>query len=232
MNPSLAADKPAIAAMTARMILEAGAVQYNGERPYFLTSGWASPVYIDTQKLISYPRIRSALMDLATALLVRHVGFEQFDTIAGAESTGIAYAAWIAERLSLPMQIVRSRSKGFGRDAQIEGTLRAGARVLLVDDLTTDGRSKIELCRALRRADARVDHVFVMFFYDIFPEARAQLAAQGIQLHNLATWRDVLVEATRIGYFAPEAAEQVERFLRDPARWSLEHGGIGAFPAA
>ncbi len=220
-----------IAQMTARMLLEAGAVRYNAAQPYFLSSGWASPVYIDCQRLISFPRIRHTLMDFASQTILQQAGHEQFDAVAGAESTGIAYAAWIAERLSLPLQYVRRRPRGFGREAQIEGTLRAGARVLLVDDATTDGRSKIELVRALRALEARVEHVMVMFFFDVFPEARSLLAQLKIELHHLATWNDVLAEARTSGYFSVDEVGEVERFLQAPERWSLEHGGIGSFPA-
>jgi orotate phosphoribosyltransferase len=223
-------NRAATAALTARMILEAGAVKYSAEQPYFLSSGWASPVYIDVQRLISFPRIRGALMDLASQAVLANAGFEQFDTVAGVESSGIAYAAWIAERLSLPLQYVHRRPRGFGREAQIEGTLRSGARVLLVDDVSTDGRSKIELTRALRAMEARVDHVLVLFFYDVFPEARELLSRLRLELHHLASWRDVLREAGASGYFAGAAVEDVRRFLDDPARWSLEHGGIGVFP--
>jgi orotate phosphoribosyltransferase len=169
-------------------------------------------------------------MDLASEAVLTRAGFEQFDTVAGVESSGIAYSAWIAERLSLPLQYVRRRPRGFGPEAQIEGTLRPGARVLLVDDVTTDGRSKIELCRALRALEARVDHVLVMFFFDVFPEARTLLKELKIELHYLATWRDVLDEARSSGYLDAAAVSQVERFLEAPARWSLEHGGIGSFP--
>jgi orotate phosphoribosyltransferase len=221
---------PLVASMTARMMLEAGAVKYSATQPYFLSSGWASPVYIDVQRLISFPRIRAAMMDLASETVLANVGFEQFDTVAGVESSGIAYAAWIAERLSLPLQYVRRRPRGFGREAQIEGTLRRGARVLLVDDITTDGRSKAELCLALRAMEAHVDHVLVMFFYDVFAEARSMLDTLRIQLHHLATWHDLIAEAGASGYLPPEAAADVQRFLENPARWSLEHGGIGAFP--
>jgi orotate phosphoribosyltransferase len=218
------------ATMTARMILEAGAVKYSAEQPYFLSSGWASPVYIDVPRLISFPRIRKNLMDLASETVLTEVGFEQLDAVVGVESTGIAYAAWIAERLSLPLQYVRRRPRGFGREAQIEGSLNPGARVLLVDDVTTDGHSKIERCRTLRALEVRVDHVLVLFFYDVFSEARALLSELKIELHCLATWRDVFGEARRSGYLADAAAVEVERFLQDPRRWSLEHGGIGAFP--
>ena len=114
-------------------------------------------------------------------MLARDVGFEQFDVVAGGETAGIPYAAWIAERLGLPMQYVSKKPKGFGRNAQIEGDVREGARTLLVEDLTTDGRSKINFCQALRNAGAIVDHVFVNFYYDIFPESKKILGELNVQ---------------------------------------------------
>lgn len=219
-----------VAALTARMILEAGAVKYSAEQPFFLSSGWASPVYIDVGHLISFPRIRESLMDLAAQTVLARVGFEQFDTVAGVEASGIAYAAWIAERLSLPLLYVRRKPLGFGREAPIEGALAPGKRVLLVDDVTTDGRTKMARVRTLRGIDARADHVLVMFFYDVFPETVRLLSELKVSLHYLASWKHVLHAARASGYFDAAAAEEVQRFLDAPARWSLEHGGIGAFP--
>ncbi|HWD22064.1 MAG TPA: orotate phosphoribosyltransferase [Burkholderiales bacterium] len=226
----LFADKPFIADMTAKMMLEVKAVHFSEGKPFVFTSGWASPVYIDCRKLISYPRVRSTLIDFATATIVRDVGFEQFDTVAGGETAGIPYAAWIADRLSLPMQYVRKKPKGFGRGAQIEGHIEEGARTLLVEDLTTDGRSKINFCKALRDAGAIVDHVFVTFYYDIFPESKRILNDIDVRLHHLATWWDVLRVVKQGGYFAPPVIDEVERFLHAPAKWSAEHGGVSAFP--
>jgi len=226
----LFADKPFIADMTAKMMLEVKAVHFSEGKPFVFTSGWASPVYIDCRKLISYPRVRSTLIDFATATIVRDVGFEQFDTVAGGETAGIPYAAWIADRLSLPMQYVRKKPKGFGRGAQIEGHIEEGARTLLVEDLTTDGRSKINFCKALRDAGAIVDHVFVTFYYDIFPESKRILNDINVRLHHLATWWDVLRVVKQGGYFAPPVIDEVERFLHAPAKWSAEHGGVSAFP--
>src|SRR5678815_2649935 len=91
-----------------------------------------------------------------------------------------------------PMQYVRKKPKGFGRGAQIEGHLEEGARTLLVEDLTTDGRSKVNFCKALRDAGAIVDHVFVVFYYDIFPESKKIIADIQVKLLHLATWWDVL----------------------------------------
>jgi orotate phosphoribosyltransferase len=226
----LFADQSFIADMTAKMMLEVQAVHFSEGKPFIFTSGWASPVYIDCRKLISYPRVRSALIDFATATIVRDVGFEQFDTVAGGETAGIPYAAWIADRLSLPMQYVRKKPKGFGRGAQIEGHIEEGARTLLVEDLTTDGRSKVNFCKALRDAGAHVDHVFVMFYYDIFPESKKILKEINVRLHHLATWWDVLRVVKQGGHFAPTVIDEVERFLNAPAKWSAEHGGVSSFP--
>lgn len=226
----LFADRSFIADMTAKMMLEVKAVHFSEGKPFIFTSGWASPVYIDCRKLISYPRVRSTLIDFATATIVRDVGFEQFDTVAGGETAGIPYAAWIADRLSLPMQYVRKKPKGFGRGAQIEGHIEEGARTLLVEDLTTDGRSKVNFCKALRDAGAVVDHVFVMFYYDIFPESKRILAEIDVKLLHLATWWDVLRVVKQGGYFAAPVIDEVERFLNAPAAWSAEHGGVSTFP--
>jgi orotate phosphoribosyltransferase len=226
----LFADKSFIADMTAKMMLEVKAVHFSEGKPFVFTSGWASPVYIDCRKLISYPRVRSALIDFATATIVRDVGFEQFDTVAGGETAGIPYAAWIADRLGLPMQYVRKKPKGFGRGAQIEGHIEEGARTLLVEDLTTDGRSKINFCTALRDAGAVVGHVLVMFYYDIFPESKKIIADIDVKLLHLATWWDVLRVVKQGGYFESPVIDEVERFLHAPAKWSAEHGGVSAFP--
>ena len=222
------ADPQFIAETTARMLLEVKAVLFYEDKPFIFTSGWASPVYIDCRKLIFYPRVRRQLVDFAEATLARDVGFEQFDVIAGGETAGIPYAAWIAERLGLPMQYVRKKPKGFGRNAQIEGDIREGARTLLVEDLTTDGRSKINFCKALRDAGAVVDHVFVNFYYDIFPESKKILADIGVRLHRLATWWDVLAVVKKDAYLMPAQITEVEKFLHEPAGWSAAHGGASS----
>jgi len=225
------ADRALIAETTAKMLLEVKAVLFWEDKPFIFTSGWASPVYIDCRKLIFYPRIRAQLVDFAAATLQRDAGFEQFDVVAGGETAGIPYAAWIADRLGLPMQYVRKRPKGFGRNAQIEGDVREGARTLLVEDLTTDGRSKINFCQALRNAGAVVEHVYVNFYYDIFPESKKILGDLGVELHYLATWWDVLSVVRQGGYLPAPQIEEVEKFLKAPAQWSAAHGGAANSPA-
>ena len=122
---------------------------------------------------------------------------------------------------------MRKKPKGFGRDARIEGDISEGQRVLLVEDLTTDGGSKVSFVNALREAGGECGHTIVVFYYDIFPEVPARLAEQGIQLHYLATWRDVLAEARAGNYFAADVMDQVEAFLDKPLEWSAANGGKG-----
>lgn len=212
----------------ARILLETGAVGCMADKPFIFTSGWASPVYTDCRRLISFPRARRALMEMAVARLERDAGVERFDAVAGGETAGIAYAAWLSERLMLPMLYVRKQAKGFGRNAQIEGRLTEGQRVLLVEDLATDGASKARFVAALRAAGAVVEHAFVVFYYGVFPQAEATLRELGIRLHALATWHDVLPVARAQGAFPAPILAEIERFLADPATWSAAHGGRGA----
>lgn len=215
-----------MARLTARMFLEIGAVNFRADEPYRFTSGLASPVYIDCRKLISFPAVRGALMDFAVAKVQRDAGFARFDAVAGGETAGIPFAAWISERMGLPMLYVRKKPKGFGRDAQIEGAMAEGARVLLVEDLTTDGGSKIRFAEALRAAGAEVAHTFVIFFYGIFAQTEPALAGHGLKLHYLATWRDMLAEARAGGHFDAATLAEVEAFLDAPLDWSGAHGGV------
>jgi orotate phosphoribosyltransferase len=220
-------DSVTMAELTAKMLLEIKAVHFQADKPFILTSGLASPVYIDCRKLISYPRIRKTLMDFAVTTLYQEVGFEQFDAVAGGETAGIPFAAWIADRMELPMQYVRKKPKGFGRDAQIEGDIHPGQRVLLVEDLTTDGGSKILFADAIRKAEAEVQHAIVIFYYDMFSDVCGNLKKNhDLTLHWLATWRDVLAVSRKGGYFDTRTLDEVEAFLNSPLKWSGSHGGV------
>ncbi len=219
MIPSSYPPADEIARLTARMLLEIKAVHFNAATPFVLASGLPSPTYIDCRKLISYPRIRSTLMDFLTVTVMRNAGFEAFDNIAGGETAGIPFAALVAERMALPMTYVRKKPKGYGRNARIEGVMGEGDRVLLVEDLTTDGGSKLSFVDAIREAGASCAHTAVIFYYGIFPETTARLADHGVALHHLCTWWDVLAEARRTEAFDTATLREVETFLTSPRAW-------------
>jgi orotate phosphoribosyltransferase len=224
MIPATYPPKDEIARLTARMLLEIKAVHFMNEEPFIFASGLPSPVYIDCRKLISFPRIRSSLMDFLCCTVLREAGFEAFDNIAGGETAGIPFAALVAERLALPMTYVRKKPKGYGRNARIEGAMTEGQRVLLVEDLTTDGGSKLSFVDAIRDTGATCAHTAVIFYYGIFPETVGKLADHGVSLHYLCTWWDVLAEAKASGTFDARTLAEVESFLTDPAAWRAARG--------
>ncbi len=219
MIPSSFPDAKEIARLTARMLLEIKAVHFNATDPFILASGLPSPTYIDCRKLISYPRIRSTLMDFLTITVMRNAGFEAFDNIAGGETAGIPFAALVAERMALPMTYVRKKPKGYGRNARIEGAMSEGERVLLVEDLTTDGGSKLSFVDAIRETGATCGHTAVIFYYGIFPDTEKTLGDHGVDLHYLCTWWDVLEEAKAQGSFDSDTLSEVEAFLNAPRDW-------------
>ena len=219
MIPSSYPSSQEMARLTARMLLEIGAVHFNSDEPFTLSSGLPSPTYIDCRKLISYPRIRATLMDFLTVTVMRNAGFEAFDNIAGGETAGIPFAAMVAERMALPMTYVRKKPKGYGRNARIEGVMSEGQRVLLVEDLTTDGGSKISFVDAIRDTGAICGHTAVIFYYGIFAQTEKTLGDHGVALHHLCTWWDVLAEAKAQEAFNEATLREVEAFLNAPEEW-------------
>src|SRR5262249_17323889 len=135
MGPAMTTETAQAAEITARILLETKSVLFRPDQPFTFTSGRVSPVYVDCRRLISFPRAGRRHRAPAADLILRAVGHESLDCVAGGETAGIPFAAWIAERLALPMLYVRKQAKGFGRNAQIEGEMAEGARVILVEDL-------------------------------------------------------------------------------------------------
>lgn len=210
-------DKEKVAAESAKILLDTKSVLFNANEPFVFTSGRISPVYTDCRRLIAFPEERSKLMDFG-AEIIKSL---DIDYVAGGETAGIPYAAYISERLNKPMLYVRKKPKGFGRMAQIEGCMdEEGKKVILVEDLQTDGGSKKVFIDALREAGAVIEHSFVVFHYGIFPQSLENMKNMGVELHALTTWWDVLKVARENKYFDEETLESVEYFLNNPDEWA------------
>ena len=217
-----------LAEMTAQILLDTHAVLFRPEQPFFFSSGWASPVFVDCKRVISYPLARTTLIELAIRKILSTTGYAAFDVIAGGEGAGVPFAAMIADRLHLPLVVIRRQSTGFGRLAQADGVIEPGQRVLLVDDLTTDGRTKAVFCQGLQRAGADVRQAFVLFKYGIFDHVVHDLDQLNVTLFTLATWADLLRVARQRGALESTVLVDIEAYVADPIGWSERHGGMGA----
>ncbi len=207
----------------AKMLWEAGAIRVGRDQPFILSSGWASPVYIDCRLLIGEPAWRNQTANLAADFIRQNFPAGAFDAIAGAETSGVPFASWVADLLGLKLRYVRKRSLGIGHNGQVEGGAVEGFRILLMDDLTTEGGSKIAFMRGLEAAGAKVEHVLTIFHNNAFPGSRDRLAQSGLTLWSLATWDDVLAVDQHSA--SDKDREEIARFLSDPVGWSTRHGG-------
>lgn len=206
-----------IAQASAKILLDTKSVLINTEEPFTYTSGAKGPVYVDCRRLIAFPEERSQLMQFAADMLQNI----KIDYVAGGETAGIPYAAFLAERMNKAMLYVRKKPKGFGRMAQIEGHFDESSNpsVLLVEDLQRDGGSKVPFVNALRDAGATVTDAFVVFHYGTFPQSEERMKELGINLHALCTWWDILDVARQENYFSSDVIDSVEFFLKHPDQW-------------
>ena len=213
-----------VARESAKILLSTKSVLFNTREPFVYTSGKIGPVYVDIRRLIAFPKERATLMNFAANMLKKEIGISNIDFLAGGETAGIPYAAFIAERLEKPMLYVRKKPKGFGRMAQIEGCMdEEGKNVVLIEDLQTDGGSKRVFVDALRAANAKVEHAFVVFHYGIFPQSEQNMKDFGLTLHSLCNWWNVLDVARHEKYFDEETLASVEGFLKSPTKWQEEN---------
>ena len=213
-------DSHAAARETATLILETGSIytRTSGD-PFFFTSGWASPVFVDIKRLISFPAARNRIIALTLASIEHHIGLASYDAIAGCELAGIPFAAIIADRQSRPLIVAKKQARGFGRLAQIEGHFEPGIRIVLLDDLTTDGGTKGRFKTALEDASATVVAIFVVFDYAIFPVSQGAV--------SLVTLPDIIEAANTTNALDPGALDNLALFANDAAGWSRRNGGIG-----
>jgi orotate phosphoribosyltransferase len=213
------ADKKKIARETARILLETKSVLLNAREAFTYTSGRKGPCYADCRRLISFPKERETLMDFATQILEHEIGAKNIDYIAGGETAGIPYAAFLSQKMQKPMLYIRKKPKGFGRMAQIEGHMEdEGKKIVLIEDVQNFGTSVKIFIDALRAANAVIEHLLVIFSHGHASSAK-NMQEMGVKLHALCTWRDVLDAAREDSYFDSETLASVESFLNDPEGW-------------
>ncbi|MDC0624406.1 orotate phosphoribosyltransferase [Alphaproteobacteria bacterium] len=201
----------------AEKLIDIESVQFSFNNHFTLTSGLKSPVYVDCRKIISFVEERTLIID--TAIKYINENKLEFDLVAGGETAGIPYAAFISEKIKKPMIYIRKQPKGFGKNQQIEGNFNKNQKAILVEDLATDGGSKIIFVEAMRKAGLAVKDIFVIFYYDIFKFEKSALSKLNVKLHSLCTWKDIISVLERRNTFSKTDIENLREFLSRPDDW-------------
>ena len=196
---------------TAKILLDIKAINIQIKKPFKLTSGRLSPVYVDCRKIISHLKERRSIIKMSCDLLKKEINLKKIDFIAGGETAGIPYASWISEKLNKPMIYIRKKPKGFGKLSQIEGEIKKGSKILLIEDLSTDGKSKLNFCNAIKKAGGSIKNIFVIFNYDIY--SNKIFKKNNLKLHFLTNWEFVIKNLKKNNLFKKEEIFKIEEFL-------------------
>ena len=172
---------------------------------------------MDCRKIISFKKERNIILNYAEQY------FKQkkinFEILAGGETAGIPYAAFLAERLQKKMIYIRKKPKGFGKNKQIEGNFNKGQKAILIEDLATDGGSKVIFVKAMRKSHLKVSDIFVIFYYNIFDIAQAPIASLNITIHSLCNWSNIINVLDKKEIISKKNVDNLKKFLNDPQKW-------------
>ncbi|MDR1706404.1 orotate phosphoribosyltransferase [Dysgonomonas sp.] len=202
--------------LTAEKLLSIRAIKLQPSNPFTWASGWKSPIYCDNRKLISYPRIRTFIKTELCRLILEN--FPEADAIAGVATGAIAPGALVADALGLPFVYIRSTPKDHGLENLIEGELKPGSKVVVVEDLVSTGTSSLKAVEAIRRDSSEVVGMVANFTYE-FPVATENFKKANVELITLTNYDAVLREALRTDYIAESDLETLQEWRKAPADW-------------
>ena len=205
----------------AQDLLRIGAVALRPSEPFQWASGRLAPVYTDNRLTLGHPAVRRRLTDAFAGLVAALPGAPT--AIAGTATAGIPHAAWLADRLDLPMVYVRASAKAHGRGNQIEGPIAAGDRVVLVEDLISTGGSAAAAADALRDAGAHVDAILAIFSYGL--DAAAELVRPATPVWTLTDIATLARVARDEGGLPGAELDALAAWRDDPSAWSAARGG-------
>lgn len=200
----------------ASKLLGVKAIKLQPNDPFTWASGWKSPFYCDNRKTLSFPELRSYVKLELTHAVLEH--FAEAEVVAGVATGAIPQGALVADALGLPFVYVRSKAKDHGMGNQIEGELRPGAKVVVVEDLISTGGSSLKAVEAIRRAGGEVTGMVASYTYG-FPVAKKAFEDAGVKLVTLTDYEHVVAEALETGYISENDIELLNEWRKDPANW-------------
>ena len=202
--------------LLAEKLLKISAIKLQPENPFVWASGWNSPIYTDNRKTLSYPDIRSFIKVELCRLIMEEFG--DADAVAGVATGAIAQGALVADTLGLPYVYVRATPKNHGLENLIEGNLKPGQKVVVIEDLISTGGSSLKAVEAIRAAGCEVIGMAAIFTYE-FPVAVENFRNAGVTLRTLSNYNSMLDAALATNYIKAEDIETLKEWRKDPANW-------------
>ena len=208
-----------VAHLLAEKLLKINALKLQPANPFVWASGWNSPIYTDNRRTLSYPDVRSFIKIELTRMIMEN--FPEAEAIAGVATGAIAQGALVADMLNLPYVYVRSSPKDHGLENLIEGDLRQGQKVVVVEDLVSTGKSSLKAVEAVRNAGSEVVGMVALFTYG-FPVAEKNFEEAGVKLLTLSNYNTMLEVALKTNYITEGDIETLQRWGNGPASWVPE----------
>ena len=205
--------------IVAEKLLKIKAVKLQPSIPFTWASGWKSPIYCDNRKTLSYPALRTFIKIEIARLVCEN--FPEIEAIAGVATGAIAQGAMVADELGLPFVYVRSAPKGHGLENLIEGDLKPGQKVLVIEDLISTGGSSLKAVEAIRKDGCEVIGMIAIFTYD-FPIANEMFKKAGVELITLSNYQAVLDVALESNYISEKEMKTLQEWRKNPAEWTGE----------
>ncbi len=203
--------------LLAKKLLAISAIQLQPDNPFTWASGWNSPIYTDNRKTLSYPEVRTFIKTELCRVIEEN--FEDAQAVAGVATGAIAQGALVADELNLPYAYVRSTPKDHGLENLIEGNLKPGQKVVVIEDLISTGGSSLKAVQAIRNAGCEVVGMVAIFTYG-FPVAVDAFEKAGVKLITLSNYNAMLRAALDINYIKPDDVEALKEWRQDPANWA------------
>lgn len=197
-------------------LLKINAVILRPSRPFVWSSGWRAPIYCDNRLTLNYPEIRKSIADHFSTFIKDK--FPNVDVLTGTATAGIPHAAWVADRLDLPMAYVRNKAKSYGMGNQIEGGVKKGQSTLIIEDLISTGSSVIQVADVIRFINAEVSGILSIFTYG-FDRAHMNIENAGYPLYTLTDYPTLINVARENNYVDENELETLNEWRKKPETW-------------
>lgn len=209
-----------ISERVAKLLLDIGGMTFRFNPPYTYTSGLRSPVYLDNRLVMSFPNIRNEIIGYYVSEIKREIGLENVEYISATATAAIPHGTLVADRLNLPLVYVRPSTKTYGKGGKVEGHLKKGAKVVIVEDHISTAESVVGNALSIRELGGIVKFCIATTSYET-KKSQENLRKIGIKLISLTTGKSIVETAYKVGKLTKEEKEKVDLWFADPPNWRM-----------